>query len=151
MGWTIGVLGFNSRRGQGNFLFTTASRTALGPTQPLNQWVKGALSLGVKWPGHEADHSPPSSAEIKNAWRYTSTLQYVSMAWGLVKHRDNFTFTLTTSFKEVELRSVRFAGKKKQDISCNFDAECSWKGVAWKTKTEMAEQRNRNLRWIKLS
>jgi hypothetical protein len=21
---------------------------------------------GVKWPGHEADHSPPSSAEVKN-------------------------------------------------------------------------------------
>jgi hypothetical protein len=30
-------------------------------------------SLGVKRPGREADHSPPSSAEVKNAWRYTST------------------------------------------------------------------------------
>jgi hypothetical protein len=27
---------------------------------------------GVKWPGHEADHSPLSSAEVKNAWSYTS-------------------------------------------------------------------------------
>jgi hypothetical protein len=27
----------------------------------------------VKWPGHEADHSPLSSADIKNAWNYTST------------------------------------------------------------------------------
>jgi acyl-CoA thioesterase len=25
----------------------------------------GAPSLGVKWPRHEADHSPPSSAEVK--------------------------------------------------------------------------------------
>jgi hypothetical protein len=24
-----------------------------------------ALSLGVKWKEHEADHSPPSSAEVK--------------------------------------------------------------------------------------
>jgi hypothetical protein len=24
------------------------------------------LSLGVKWPGHEADNSLPSSAEVKN-------------------------------------------------------------------------------------
>jgi hypothetical protein len=27
-------------------------------------WVPGDLSLGVKWPGREADHSP-SSAEVK--------------------------------------------------------------------------------------
>jgi hypothetical protein len=33
----------------------------------------GALSLGVKRPGREADHSPPSNAEVKNAWSYTST------------------------------------------------------------------------------
>jgi hypothetical protein len=61
-GWTIGILGFDSRRGLGIILFTTASRTALGPTQPPTQWVRGALSLGVKRPGREADHSPPSSA-----------------------------------------------------------------------------------------
>jgi hypothetical protein len=47
------------------FLFSTASRTALGPTQPHIQWVPGALSLGVKRPEHEAYHSPPSSAEVK--------------------------------------------------------------------------------------
>jgi hypothetical protein len=34
---------------------TTASRSALGPTQPPIQWVLGALSLGVKRPGREAD------------------------------------------------------------------------------------------------
>jgi hypothetical protein len=27
---------------------------------------------GIKWRGHETYHSPPSSAEIKNEWRYTS-------------------------------------------------------------------------------
>jgi len=41
------------------------SRTALGPTQPPIQWVPGALYLVVKRPGHEADHSSPSSAEVK--------------------------------------------------------------------------------------
>jgi hypothetical protein len=51
--------------GVGIFLFTTASRTAPGPTQPPIQWVQGAVSLGVKRPGREADHSPPSSAEVK--------------------------------------------------------------------------------------
>jgi hypothetical protein len=64
-GWTIGVLGFDPRRGLRIFLFTTASRTALGPTQPPIQWVPGALSLGLKRPGRKADHSCPSSAEVK--------------------------------------------------------------------------------------
>jgi len=41
------------------------SRLALGPTQPLIQWVSGALSLGGKAAGLEADHSPPSSTEVK--------------------------------------------------------------------------------------
>jgi len=67
--------GFESRQGLGIFLFTTASRPALGPTQPPIQWVPGALSLGLKLPGREADHSPPSSAEVKNVWSYTSTPQ----------------------------------------------------------------------------
>jgi hypothetical protein len=31
---------------------------------PSLQWVLGALSLGVKWPGREADLSSPSSAPI---------------------------------------------------------------------------------------
>jgi len=65
MGWMIGVLGFNSRWGLGIFLSTAVSRTALGPTQRPIQWVPGALSLGVKWPGREADRSPPYSVDIK--------------------------------------------------------------------------------------
>jgi hypothetical protein len=47
------------------FLSTTASRTALGPTQPPIQGVPLALSLEVKRPGREADHSLSSSAEVK--------------------------------------------------------------------------------------
>jgi hypothetical protein len=38
---------------------------ALGPTQLPIQWVPGTLSLLKKQPGHEADHSPPSSAKVK--------------------------------------------------------------------------------------
>jgi hypothetical protein len=51
---------------EGIFLFSSASRTALGPIQPPIQRVPGAHSLGVKRPGRESDHSPPSSAEVKD-------------------------------------------------------------------------------------
>jgi hypothetical protein len=36
------------------------------------QWVPGALSLEVKRPGREADHSSPPSSGVKNVWNYTS-------------------------------------------------------------------------------
>jgi hypothetical protein len=47
-------------------LLSIAFRRVLGPTQPPIQWVLEVISAGVKQPGHEADHSPPSSAEVKN-------------------------------------------------------------------------------------
>jgi hypothetical protein len=42
------------------------SRLALGPTQPPIQWVQRAISPGLKRLVCEADHSPPSSAEVRN-------------------------------------------------------------------------------------
>jgi hypothetical protein len=51
------------------------------------------LSTLILW--CEADHSTPYSAEVKNAWSYTSTHQYAFMAWCLVKHRYKFLFYLT--------------------------------------------------------
>jgi hypothetical protein len=36
-----------------------------GPTQPPIQWTPQALSLGVSRSGCEADHSLPSSADVK--------------------------------------------------------------------------------------
>jgi len=65
MGWTVGVLGFDSRQGLGIFLFTTASRTVLEPIQSPIQWLVEALSLGLKRPEREADHPPPSTADVK--------------------------------------------------------------------------------------
>jgi hypothetical protein len=46
----------------------------------LFQWVPGALFPGVKQLGCEADHSPPTSAEVKKTWVYTSTPPYTLMA-----------------------------------------------------------------------
>jgi hypothetical protein len=80
LGYGLDDRGFESRQGLGICLFTTASRPALGPRRLPIQWVAGALYLGIKRPGREPDQTPPSSAEFKNAWRYTSTPQYVFMA-----------------------------------------------------------------------
>jgi hypothetical protein len=55
------------------FFLTTASRPALGPTQTPIQRAPGAISLGVKRPGRDAEHLPPSSAKVNNAWSYAST------------------------------------------------------------------------------
>jgi hypothetical protein len=66
-GYGLDDRGFESQQRLRIFLFTTVSRPALGPTQPLIQWVPGVLSLGVKRPVREAAHSPPSGAEVKNA------------------------------------------------------------------------------------
>jgi hypothetical protein len=63
----------------------------LNYTQRPSQWATEALSRGVNRTGREADHSPPSSAEFKNAWSYVSIPPYVFMAWCLFKHRANFT------------------------------------------------------------
>jgi len=59
----------------------------------------GDSFLGVKRPVGEADHLPPSNAEVKNAWAHTSSPSYVFMEWCLVKHRDKFTFTYNLTSK----------------------------------------------------
>jgi hypothetical protein len=63
-----------------NFLFSMSSRPALESTQPPIQWVPGALSPWVERPGREADHSPPTSAEVNEMWIYTSTPLYAFMS-----------------------------------------------------------------------
>jgi hypothetical protein len=60
-GWTAGVPFPAGERD-----FSLVSRPALGPIQPHIQRIPGALFMLVKRPGPEADHSPPSSAEVKN-------------------------------------------------------------------------------------
>jgi hypothetical protein len=63
-GLRAGRPGFDSW--QCKIFLSTASRPALGVTQPPIQWVPGALPPGVKRQRREADQSPPSSAEVKN-------------------------------------------------------------------------------------
>jgi hypothetical protein len=78
--------GLHSRQGRGFVLFAISSRPVLVATQPPIQWIPGPLSPGVNRPGR--DHLLPSSAELKNAWSYTSTVPYIFMACCLFKARD---------------------------------------------------------------
>jgi hypothetical protein len=72
--------GFDSRQGYRISIILTESRPGLGPTQLPIRWILGAIFPGVTRPGREADDSPPSSAEVKNVWSYTSTLSYVVLS-----------------------------------------------------------------------
>jgi hypothetical protein len=38
------------------------------------------MGAAGSFPGGKADHSPPTSAEVKNTWIYTSTPPYAFMA-----------------------------------------------------------------------
>jgi hypothetical protein len=64
--------------------------SSLVPTQPPIWWVPGALSTGVKRLGHEADHSSPSSADVKNGGAVPPLPHMFS--WhcvSFIKQRDN--------------------------------------------------------------
>jgi hypothetical protein len=91
-GWLSGTaLGYGMESRQGlEILLTSASRAALGPTQSI-QWVSGAISLGVKRPERKPNHSSQSSAEVRNAWSYTSTPPIALMAWCSVKKSTGTT------------------------------------------------------------
>jgi len=50
-------------------VFSTALRSALGPTVPhslLFSGCQGFFTQGIKRPGKEAGHTPPTSAQVKN-------------------------------------------------------------------------------------
>jgi hypothetical protein len=63
-----------------NLHSTILSRLALRPTQPPIQCVSRDLSPGIKRQRREADHSPPTSDEVKRTWINTFAPQYVCMA-----------------------------------------------------------------------
>jgi hypothetical protein len=59
-----------------NFHFSILSRQILGAPNlfTIGTWV---LYQWVKWPGHKADHSLPTSAKVKKMWVYTSNPPYL--------------------------------------------------------------------------
>ena len=77
--------GFEPRQGQKIFLFSKASTPGLVQVQLPSQGLPR-----IRWPGPDADNSPPPSPEIKNEWSSTSTppIHFYEM------RKDSFTSLL---------------------------------------------------------
>jgi hypothetical protein len=70
MSWTAGVW----------FLTGAMKGPTLGPTVSYLVGTRDSFT-GTNRLGCEVDHSPTSSAEVKNAWSYTSTPPYIFKMW----------------------------------------------------------------------
>jgi hypothetical protein len=79
------------------FLLSKAYAVTLGLVQPPIQRLPAAVSIGAKQLGHEADCSPPLSAEVRNAWSSASFPTWIYMIWCFSEHRVNLTFKLIHS------------------------------------------------------
>jgi hypothetical protein len=127
--------------GAGNFSLHHRVQNGSGAhsvSYPIGTAGGGALSLGVKRPGREADHSPPYSAEVKNAWNYTSTPQYAFMAWCLVKAQEQLYLYLTFLFHSVGLGSLEhwnhrfepYSRHGSMSASCCVELSYTGRGVS---------------------
>jgi hypothetical protein len=68
-------------RPRGWSLSPVGPRIFSSPRRPDQLWGQpNLLSPGINWPGCEANHLPPASAEVKKMWIYTSTPPYAFMA-----------------------------------------------------------------------
>jgi hypothetical protein len=70
-GWMIA--GSSTERGRAFFSSPPRPDRLWGPPSLLSNVYQEIFSWGQSGRGREADHSPPSSAEAKSAWSYTST------------------------------------------------------------------------------
>ena len=58
---------------------STTSTPDLSTTQPPTRWDSRVLCPRVKRPGPGPDNSHPSSANVQNEWRYTSTHPHITL------------------------------------------------------------------------
>jgi hypothetical protein len=67
------MIGVRFSAGAGNFFPRRRVQTGSG-SHPASYTINtGGFTLGVKWPGREANHSHPSSAKVNSAWKCTSS------------------------------------------------------------------------------
>jgi hypothetical protein len=78
--WAEGPRGQSSSAGRVKNFHFSLPRPAQRFIQSPIQWMPGALSPGLKRQGREADHLPPTSAEVKKTWIYISAAPCSFMA-----------------------------------------------------------------------
>jgi hypothetical protein len=88
LGYGLGDRGSRIRLpvGTGNFSLHHRVQNGSGAHPASYTMGTGAISLRVKRPGREADHSPPSSAEVKEC---VELRIHSPIRLRLFKHRDN--------------------------------------------------------------
>jgi hypothetical protein len=99
----------------------------LGPPSLLHNGYQQLFHPGAELHGREADQSPPSSAEVKETWIYTSTPPFIFIVY-------THTFTNMHVFTSVLL--VKMTSK------VGFTAQC-YSAVA-NTETRQNIQNNKN-------
>jgi len=77
-----------------------------GDILPLLHWV-----MELKWPGHEVNHSPTSSANVKNVWSCTSAAD----VWPDGLDREFLPFHSKAVRWMTCLRSTMFVRKASKD------------------------------------
>jgi hypothetical protein len=125
---------FDSQQGHNVFLFSTASRPALGPTQLPLRWVPA-----VKRQGREAHYSPPTSDEVKNGGvvdplLHTSSWRgaYWKLNTATVSGLLNLTCSLVyqfSSYGEAEFRIMKVTLLYRE---ASAHSNCYWYNVRGK-------------------
>jgi len=94
----------------------------------------------VKRPGRETDHSPPSSADVKD-WVELYVYCPSTTSWRgaqFKKHRDNFTFSFTTNMSSRRgaylgpRATLLFMQHVSRDYVCFWSSTCvpaDWKAI----------------------
>jgi hypothetical protein len=88
---------------EGTFSLHHHIQTSSGANTGTYPLGTGGSFPGIKQPWHEADHSPPSNAKVKNVWRYTSTPprlhgMVLSSVQNTSSGHDTYSSTRTLSF-----------------------------------------------------
>lgn len=121
------------RQGQESFLVFKTPEPSLGPTLPPIQVVPATHSSGLKRPGCEAYHSPPSSDVVKDDWCFTPLLPCAFMAyvsvWILIFYWGG---KLEVPVKKVHPKMCGF-DRHETSRQCKFDPwYCTHWRILWK-------------------